>query len=387
MGVLKRLRQAGLAAGIVFQAAVCAATADTLSTSADIAILTNPQSGTTLYAKEADTPFAPGSLAKVMTAAVVFEALNQVEVSSDQNCTVSEHAWRTGGAPSRGATMFAAIKSDIPVEDLLRGLLIHNANDAAIILGECLSGTEAGFAARMTAFGETIGMTATRFMNPTGYEMEGAQTTARDLSVLASYILKSHPDRYALFSEPEFTWNNIFQRNKNPLIGEIRNLDGLGAGQSEQDGFAGLASVERNGLRVVAVVAGLPSVNARLKAMREVIEGAWDFFTIQTLYQKGDVVAEASVFGGEHGTVPLIAAQNVDVLLPRGGTLDYRLRVVYDGPLEAPVSKGMPAGELRVVGQDGVVHTSALQTGAAVQRGSLQARAIDGLAELLFGWL
>ncbi|MTH95944.1 D-alanyl-D-alanine carboxypeptidase family protein [Roseibium sp. RKSG952] len=375
-----------LAPFVIALSVSCSVGAQSLSLAAKSAILIEPFSGTTLYAKAEDEPFAPGSLAKVMTAAVVFDALQQGEIAGEDTCRVSEHAWRTGGAPARGATMFAELKSEISIDDLLKGLLVHNANDAAIVLAECLAGTEAGFAARMTGFGQTIGMQNSVFRNPTGYEAAGAKTTASDMARLGAYIVTEQGNRYPVFSQPEFTWNRIFQRNKNPLLGEIRGLDGLGAGQSETDGFAGLASLERNGRRVVGVVSGLPSDKARLKAMRDLVDGAWDFFTVQRIFDKGEPVAAAAVFGGTSGKVPLVAKQDVDVLLPRGGTLDYRLRVVYDGPLNAPVAAGQPAGELRVIGEDGVVYSTELETGDDIPTGPLHARAADGLVELLFGW-
>ncbi|MDN3719356.1 serine hydrolase [Roseibium salinum] len=159
-----------------------------------------PSSGTILFAKAPDEPFTPGSLVKVMTAATVFDALKANEIRSDQLCKVSEHAWRTGGAPSgRGATMFAAIKSEIAVEDLLKGLLVHNANDAAIVLAECIDGSEEAFAERMTELAHSIGMTNTKLANPTGYAEKPSRTTVRDQARLAQYILDQHPNFYPLF--------------------------------------------------------------------------------------------------------------------------------------------------------------------------------------------
>ncbi|KZM49172.1 penicillin-binding protein [Labrenzia sp. OB1] len=361
--------------------------AEAIATRAPKAFLYEPASGTILYAKAPDQPFAPGSLTKVMTAATVFQALTDGEMKPDQLCTVSEHAWRTGGAPSGRSTMFAAIKSEIAVEDLLKGLLVHNANDAAIVLAECLDGSEDAFADRMTRLARSIGMTNSQFANPTGHESQPGRTTVRDQTRLAEYILEIHPQHYRLFSLPEFTWNKIFQRNKNPLLGEIRNLDGLGGGTDPTDGFAGLGSVERNGRRVIASVAGLTSDKHRLQTLQEVIEGAWEFFAVQTLFSSGDVVAEGRVFGGTSSSVPLVARKDIDVLLARGGTLDYRIRVVYEGPLVAPLEEGRPAGELQVIGKDGIVYRAPLVTGASVAQGTLFGRAVDGLQELLFGWI
>ncbi|WP_208983956.1 D-alanyl-D-alanine carboxypeptidase family protein [Roseibium aggregatum] len=357
-------------------------------TKAPMAFLYEPASGTILFAKEPDRPFSPGALVKVMTAATVFKSLKDGDLKLDQTCKVSEHAWRTGGAPSgRGATMFAAIKSDIPVEDLLKGLLVHNGNDAAIVLAECLDGSEEAFAVRMTEFAHAIGMKNSRFGNSTGYPEVPSQTTVRDQARLAEYILESHADLYPMFAIPEFTWNKIFQRNKNPLLGEIRNLDGLGGGNDAEAGYSGLGSVDRNGRRVIAAVAGLSSDKHRLQTLKEVIEGAWEYFTVQTLFSAGDVVADGRVFGGISASVPLVSEEGVNVLLPLGGTLDYRIRVIYNGPLAAPVQAGEKVGEIRVIGKDGIVYRSPLVTGGTVAEGTMIGRALDGLQELLFGWI
>lgn len=361
---------------------------DVLATKAVTAILVDETSNTLLYAKAAHQPFEPGSLAKVMTAAVVFDALKAGEITPDTLYTVSEHAWRTGGAPSRGATMFAAVKSEIAVFDLLQGLIVHNANDAAIVLAEGLAGSEEAFAGRMNALAAKLGMTGTHFANPAGFPAPDAKVTARDLSLLAAYILTQHKDQYGLFSQPEFTWNNIFQRAKNPFLGEVRGLDGLGAGQSEKDGFSGLVSVERDGRRVIAALSGLPTDKARLAALKDLVEGAWEAFSVNRLFDAGAPVAEARVFGGTAGEVPLVAAGNVDVLLPVGGTMSYRLRAVYDGPLIAPVEKGAAVGEIRVLGPDDtIVYRAPLLTGDAVSEGTLSQRAMNGVRQLLFGWL
>ncbi|MBD8890845.1 D-alanyl-D-alanine carboxypeptidase [Labrenzia suaedae] len=374
-------------------AALLPAAAETLGTRAPVAFLYAPGTSTSLYLKDADKAFEPGSLVKVMTAAAVFEALSGGEVTPETTCKVSEHAWRTGGAPSRRATMFAAIKSEIPVMDLLRGLLIHNANDAAIVLAECLDGSEEAFAGRMNTLAASLGMNGSHFVNPTGYgtlenpdsKGEASRTTARDMAKLGQFILEKHWDYYPLFSEPEFTWNNIYQRNKNPLLGEIRELDGMGAGQAAS-GFSGLASVERNGRRVIAVVAGLSDEKTRLAAMKEVVEGAWDYFAVERIFAKGETVTEAKVFGGTASTVPLRTVSDVDVLLPRGGTLDYRLRVVYSGPLKAPVRMGTPSGEIQVLGNDGIVYRAPLETAGEVDEGSLEERALGAVSYYLFGW-
>jgi D-alanyl-D-alanine carboxypeptidase (penicillin-binding protein 5/6) len=349
-------------------------------------VLIDLSTGTLLAAKNPDLVFAPGSTAKLMTAAVIFDAIDAGEISRDTAYRVSEHAWRTGGAPARVTTMFAALKSEVPVADLLKGLVIQSANDAAIVLAEGLSGSEAAFAERMNALAARLGMTATRFVSPTGHDDAQSRTSARDLSRLAIWLLTAHPDRLALFSLPDFTWNGIFQRNKNPLIGAIPDLDGFIAGQSEKAGFNAVGTMQRDGRRLVGVVAGQPSADAREEALRALFDSLAKDYEDVVLYAAGEEIARARVFGGLSGEVGLESADDVELLLPRGDKHAYRLRVVYKGPLHAPVEKGATVGELRVLKDGTVVHRAPLRTRAAVEAGTVTGRAADALRETLFGW-
>ncbi|WP_029057002.1 D-alanyl-D-alanine carboxypeptidase family protein [Stappia stellulata] len=350
------------------------------------ALLLDFSTGTLLNSRNASVAIQPGSTAKLMTAAAVFEALSSGEIAEDTAFPVSEHAWRSGGAPSGGATMFAALKSEVPVLDLLKGLLVQNANDAAIILAEGLEGSEDAFAARMNALAERIGMTGSRFANPTGQDAPGAVTTAADLGRLAGFILSRHMDRYELFSLPDFTWNGIFQRNKNPLIGGIAGVDGLAAGSSDKSGYNGVGSLIRANRRLIGVVAGHPSADARIDALKALFDSLEKDFEDVVLFERGAVLAQARVFGGTQPSVDLLAREPVDVLLPRGSKRDYRLRVVYTGPLKAPVERGKTVGELRVMRDRNVVFRVPLTTAEAVERGTVTSRAADALRETLFGW-
>ncbi|MBA5776761.1 D-alanyl-D-alanine carboxypeptidase [Stappia sp. F7233] len=350
------------------------------------AYLLDMTTGTLLSAENPDRPFPPASTAKLMTAAVVFKALGDGEIRPDTSYQVSEHAWRTGGAPSRTTTMFAALNSFVSVDDLLRGLIIQNANDGAIVLAEGLSGSEAQFAERMNALAKEIGMTQSRFANPTGYDAEGAQTTARDLATLANYVVKEFPQRYPLFSQADFTWNNIFQRNRNPILGAIRDLDGIVAGYSEADGFNAIGSMLRGERRFLAVVAGYPTHQARVAALEKLFDSVDKDFEEVRLFEAREIVAEARTYGGSESRVGLVAGKPVDVLLPRGDRHAFRLRAVYRGPLVAPVAKGTVVGELRILHEDSVTYTVPLVTAENVGAGTMQSRAFDTVAETLFGW-
>ncbi|MXN66921.1 D-alanyl-D-alanine carboxypeptidase [Stappia sp. GBMRC 2046] len=341
---------------------------------------------TLLSSTNPERPFPPASTAKLMTATVVFTALNNGELSRDDTFKISEHAWRTGGAPARTSTMFAELGSDVPVEDLLRGLIVQNANDAAIAIAEGMAGSEANFATRMNDLAQEIGMRGSRFANPTGYDVQGARTTARDLAVLANYILKQFPQFYSFYSLPEFTWNDIYQRNRNPILGEIRELDGMVSGHSDADGFNAVGSAVRGDRRFVAVVAGAPSESARIDALKSLFDSVEKDFEEVVLYKAGEPVTDARTFGGTKSGVALAASEPVRVLLPRGDRHDYKIRVVYRGPLIAPVRKGLEAGELRILKDDVVTYRVSLVTMDKVEKGTMRNRALDSVTETLFGW-
>lgn len=377
-----------LALAFSLSPAVAPATAQGGSEPADTtsALLLDFTTSTLLASRNANVRFQPGSTAKLMTAVVVFDALKAGEITEQTTFPVSEHAWRSGGAPARVTTMFAQLKSEIPVIDLLRGLLIQNANDAAIVLAEGMAGSEAAFAARMNDKATELGLTDTRFANPTGYDAAGNHTTARDMARLAAYVLTRHTGYYTLFSAPDFTWNGIFQRNKNPLVGEVPGLDGLVAGYAEGSGYNGVGSVLRGDRRLIGVVAGQRSADDRRDAMRNLFDSLEKDFEEVVLYAAGETVTEARIFGGVAASVPLKVERPVEILLPRGDRHDYRLRAVYNGPLPAPVAANTRVGELRVMKENVVVYRAPLFTAGEVERGTVSGRAADVLRETLFGW-
>lgn len=351
------------------------------------AYLVEAKSGTVLLAQNENQAFPPASLAKLMTMDLVFEALKQGEIQPDKSYPVSENAWRTGGAPSGTTTMFAALKSQVPVMDLVRGVVIHNANDACIILAEGISGNEAAFAARMTARARDLGLTRTTFGNSTGLPEQESRTTARDLVELARHIHTAYPDFYKLYSQPDFTWNKIFQRNKNPLLALGVGIDGLGAGFAEGVGFAAVASVERNGTRLVLALGGLQSDKERSEETRRVLEWALSSFEMRTVFKAQEVIGQAAVYGGTQSHVDLIAREAVEVYLPTKNPERLSGRVTYHWPLRAPVEPGQQIGTLRISEGDREVKSVPLYANHGVGVGGLVSKATDAVLELLFFWL
>lgn len=348
------------------------------------AILYDYSGNALIFSKNAQARLAPANLTKLMTAVVVQQAIRAEEISPDTKLKVSEHAWRTGGAPARVTTMFARLGSEISVADLLQGLVVQSANDAAIVLAEGLEGSEEQFAQRMNKAAETIGMFSSNFTNPTGYPDASHLTTLEDLAVLANYVLEHEPELLNMYTTESFTWNRIRQLNKNPLLREIEGLDGFGAGYSETEGFAALGTLNHNGKRYVAAIAAAPTLQDRVLDLKTLLRPDQYGLKLSKLYDSGEVISTAQVYGGLQKTVPLKTSETIATLLNPSDKDGYKLRVVYDGPLQAPVKKGMEVGELQVLSKNDVIYRASLVTGEDVAIGGLRDRAWDAFGELLY---
>ncbi|WP_321336932.1 D-alanyl-D-alanine carboxypeptidase family protein [Breoghania sp.] len=380
------LRQAGVMIACFVALVAAGAAQAAMETKAKHAILYDMSNGTVLFEKAADVPFEPGSLAKLMTLDMIFEALDEGSVTMETTYPVSEFAWRTGGAPARTTTMFAALKSEVPVSALIRGIIVQNANDACIIFAEGSAGSEAAFAKRMSARARELGMTQSQFANSTGLPGSATRMSARDVSILAEHLIRDHPQLYQIFSEEAFTWNNIYQRNRTALYGHSIGIDGLKDGFAEGAGHSLVSSTTQDGRRLIAVVSGLPDADQRDAAILSLLRYGYEEFQTVRLFDANETVAEARVFGGAKGYVPLVSYVPVSMTLPSDGREAYRMRVAYTGPIPAPVKKGLKIGEVRLYKDKTLVHTAPLFTGEEIAVGRLDQRAVDGARELLFGW-
>lgn len=360
---------------------------EAFDTKAKQVYLVDSGTGTVLFARRETEPVTSASLAKAMTLAVVFKALRAGDLALQTTYPVSEHAWRTGGAPSRTATMFAALNSQVPVESLIRGIAVQAANDACIILAEGLAGSETAFAARMNAEAMALGLSRSRFANATGLPDPGNRTSMRDLVGLARHLRETYPEYYRYYAEPEFEWNKIRQRNRNPLVGMNIGVDGLVFGYAEDSGYGLLASVERQGRRLYLAMSGLASEKDRIDETRRMIDWGMTAFGSKVLFKAGDTIAEASVFGGSLPKVALVTPGDVEVLLPVDNRERLSARVIYAWPLRAPVVLGQQVGVLRIWNGDQFLREVPLETAGAVEVGTLYSRALDALQELLFFWL
>jgi D-alanyl-D-alanine carboxypeptidase (penicillin-binding protein 5/6) len=360
-------------------------------TKAAQAFMIEASTGTVLLAKDENKPISPASLAKLMTLDVIFDALARGEIKLDTTYPVSENAWRRGGAPSRASTMFAALKSRVAIQDLIQGVAIQQANDGCIILAEGLSVSETEFARRMTQHAREIGMPKAVFGNATGLPDAESKASVRELVALAEDLQEKHGDLYKSFSQADFTWNKIFQRNRNPLLPLAIGVDGLGTGFAEGEGFSIVTSIQRDGRRLFLALGGLASEKERVEEARRILEWGLTNFKSQRIFADGEVIGAASVYGGAVSGVGLLAKGPVDVYVPVNNPDRLSARVVYRWPLMAPVEAGYQGGTLRVFSGTHIIREMPLYTDNAVALGGLGRRALDAFMELsetlLFSWL
>ncbi|MCV9960351.1 D-alanyl-D-alanine carboxypeptidase [Pararhizobium sp. BT-229] len=364
-----------------------AALAQVFETKAKQAYLIDAETGTVLFAKDETAPLPPASLAKLMTMEVVFDTIVKNELTLDTEFPVSEHAWRTGGAPSGTSTMFAALNSRVRVTDLIQGVTVQLANDACIILGEGMAGSEEAFARRMTARAKELGLTGSAFYNATGLPQPQNTTTMRDLALLARHIQTSYPEFFRYYSQAEFEWNKILQRNRNPLISANIGVDGFATGFAEGFGFSMVATMQKNGRRVFLALGGLATDKERVEETRRVLDWSMTAFEKKRLFEAGDAVGDASVYGGSASHVTLVTREPVDVLLPVNNMERLSAKVIYRWPLTVPLEAGREAGTLKIWNGERLLREVPVETAAAVGEGSLTRRAADALQELLFFWL
>jgi serine-type D-Ala-D-Ala carboxypeptidase (penicillin-binding protein 5/6) len=364
-----------------------AAQAQLFETRADSAYMIDAETGSILFAKDPDKLIPPASLAKLMTMEVVFHALRSGRLSMDDEFLVSENAWRTGGAVSGGSTMFAELGSSIRLEDLIQGVIVQSANDGCIIIAEGMAGSEENFAQFMTERARQIGLERSTFVNSTGLPAEGQFVTARELVKLAHHMWSEYPDYYRYYSQTEFTWNNILQRNRNPLLRMDIGADGMKTGFTTESGYGIVGSVERGGRRLFVAMSGMTSEAQRAEEARRILDWGMRAFEQTELFALGAIVGEARLYGGERRTVPLRAAGPISILVPTMSRDRMSARIVYRGPVDAPVEEGDRIGALRVWIGDTLSQETPLYAAESVGTGQLHQRALDAVQELLVGWL
>lgn len=351
--------------------------------SAPYAILIDADSGTVLFEKAADKPNPPASMSKMMTVEVVLHQIAEGKLKYEDEMTISENAWRKGGAPSGGSAMFAALNSRVSVRDLLHGVMIQSGNDACIALAEGIAGSELAFADMMNKRAAELGLTQSHFVNSTGLHDPDHKMSVRDLAKLAQYIIRTYPEAYKIYGEREFTWNRVRQQNRNPLLAMGIGADGLKTGYTKEAGYGLAGSAVNNGLRLIAVGNGFKSIKERSDEMRKLMEWGFRSFEARNLFAAGETIGEAKMYGGAKGRVALVSAQPVHLLVPRSTSEKLSAKVIYSGPIAAPVEKGKPIGTLKVWRGENVVLEVPVEAGEDVAIGGLPQRAFDAMGEMV----
>ena len=346
------------------------------------AILVDYESGTVLYEKGADTPWPPASLAKLMTMELVYKEIQEGRLNLDDMLTVSEYAWRKGGAPSGGSSMYASIHSKVKVSDLIQGVVVVSGNDACIVFAEAIAGNESAFATKMTERARELGLTTADFRNAPGLHDPDQKISVRDLAKLATHIIRTYPEFMKYYSQPEFTWNNIRQQNRNPLLAMGLGADGMKTGFIKESGYGLVGTAVQGGHRLVLAMNGAKSIKERADEARKLLEWGFRAFDSRLLFAEGRTVSEARVFGGERSRVAVVGQRPIRLLVPRGTADKLVVRMVYQGPLRAPVKKGAEVARLKVWRAEKVALDVPLVAADDVTEGGIARRAFDGAYEI-----
>lgn len=326
----------------------------TFTTPATYAYMVDLSNGMVLYEKDADTPMPPASMGKMMTVYVAFDMIKRGEAKLDQKITVRDATWRAWH--SQGSTMFLSAGEQVSVENLLHGIITLSGNDACVTLGEGLGGTEENFVALMNKTAKRLGLKNSHFANTNGWPDPNEMVTARDLAILAQATIRDFPDLYKKFyPTPSFTWGktlgagaDITQANRNPILGRVAGADGLKTGHTEDAGYGFTGSALQDGRRLVMVLAGLSSFNERIAASVDFMNWGFSAWTEKPVVKAGNIVGTAKVWLGDVPEVGLTGATDLKVTVPRGGDSSMKAKIVYQGPVQAPIAKGAKIAELVV---------------------------------------
>src|SRR4051794_17058059 len=318
-----------------------------IDTQARAALVMEVETGTVLLDKNSDERIPPASMSKLMTAYVVFNYLKDGRAKLDDELPVTEKAWRTGGSK-----MFVPLGDRVKISDLIHGMVIQSGNDACVVLAEGLAGSDTAFIEEMNREAKKIGLTNSHFANVDGLPSPEHWMSARDLATVAVRTIKDFPQFYEIYGQKEFTFHNITQGNRNPLLYKDLGADGLKTGHTEEAGYSLVGSAKRGDRRVLVVLSGLPSAKARAQESERLIEWAFREYNTVQLFAAGATVDEAQVWLGEQPKVPLTVAQDLALTVPRKSRKDMKVAISYDEPVAAPIKKGQPLGKIVVTVPD-----------------------------------
>ena len=329
-------------------------------------ILMDYDSNIILSQVNADMPVAPASITKVMTAYVVFSELEEGNINLQDKVTISKKAWKTPGS-----RMFIKVNTKVTIEDLLQGMIIQSGNDASVALAEHIAGSEETFAALMNQHAQALGMKSSNFLNSTGLPDENHKTSARDLAILATALIEKFPQYYKWYSTKEFTYNNIKQPNRNKLLWRDNSVDGMKTGYTEDAGYCLLSSAKRDNMRLISVVLGTKSVNARAQESQKLLNFGFRFFESHVIYPAGKPLKNIRVFKGSQEQLPVGVAHKIAVTIPRGQYKNLKPSMNINTPIEAPVSKGQILGQVEIKLEGKVLSRSPLVALKTIEEGGI----------------
>jgi D-alanyl-D-alanine carboxypeptidase (penicillin-binding protein 5/6) len=344
------------------------------------AILIDADSGAVLFEKQADKLFAPASMSKIMTLAILFKKLKAGEISLDTEFPVSLYAWKTGGAPSRTTAMFIPLNQTAKVSDIVQGIAVQNANDGCIAAAEGVAGSEDAFAQMMTEEARALGLEKSTFGNSTGLPHPANLTTARELAKLSLYVINEYPNFYPYFSQKEFKYRTHNFKNLNPLLNSTLPIDGLKTGFAEGAGYGIVVSAAKDGRRLLAVMNGLASERDRREEAVKFLSWGFVNFKAHQVFESGEIVGEARVWGAPKWHIPVRVKSEVKILLPLAAK-DQRIKaqIVYKGPLKPPVKEGDRVGEVRITSEAGTSNSAPLYAADSIEPGGMVAKGLDSL--------
>ena len=335
-------------------------------------MLIEQSTGWVLTQHNADKRIAPASLSKIMTSYVVFEALANGTIALDDMVRISEKAWRTSGS-----RMFIDVDSDVSIEDLIKGLVVQSGNDASVALAEYVSGDVDSFSDLMNQTARRLGMTNSNFTNPNGLPDPDHYTTAKDLLILTSHMIKDFPQYYNWYKQKEFTYNNITQKNRNRLLWQDSNVDGVKTGHTQEAGYCLVGSSVENGMRLIAVVTGADSDRSRTRAVEALLRYGFNYYEYISVYKKGDAVTELPVYKGLAKSTPANITETVSVIVPKGKSNLLTAEITTQKHIVAPLLQNSEVGKLKLNFEQQTINEYSLVNGHSVEQGPVWSRWID----------
>jgi D-alanyl-D-alanine carboxypeptidase (penicillin-binding protein 5/6) len=366
---------------MIFSANFATAAAAIIPRAPDIAatsyILLDAKTGHVIIEENADEALPPASLTKIMTAYIAVEELLSGNLSLSDEVHISEKAWRM-----EGSKMFVGVDTNVRVDDLLRGIIVQSGNDASVAIAEHIAGSEEAFADMMNQYSEVLGMDASFFMNASGLDTEEYYNTmsARDLATLATASINRHAEYYPIYAEREFTYNEIRQSNRNTLLFRDRNVDGMKTGWTDAAGYCLVASAERDGMRLITVVMGTESEDARAIQTQKLLTYGFRYFETHKLYDANQVLTNVPVYSGAQNAVDLGISEEVYITIPRGQAEAMTATVDVDEIIRAPLDKSQIMGVVSVVLDNNILYQGDVIAMQKIERGGVFKRFIDWLS-------